>query len=313
MHPARSLVLFTTLSGIGLGLAFWTGIGALGNSLPAVAVAAFLAALFGGGGLLASVFHLRRPTRAVYALSQWRSSWLSREGILAPVALGLAAIHAIWFWWAGVPFPVLGWLAAIASGCAVFATAMIYSQLRAVPAWYSWLTPAVFLCFAAAGGALLAATVAAGAGEDPQDLLLVAMPLQVVAWAAKIRYWRRAARIGTGPSSMASATGLGARGRVRLLEPPHTGSNYLLTEMGYVVARRHAGRLRVFALAFGASAIAVTAVWALGGQPEPLAAPLLGASCVLHLAGVAIARWLFYAEATHTVTLYYGRDPATAS
>ena len=61
MHPARSLVLFTTLSGIGLGLAFWTGIGALGNSLPAVATAAFLAVAFGGGGLLASVFHLRRP------------------------------------------------------------------------------------------------------------------------------------------------------------------------------------------------------------------------------------------------------------
>ena len=313
MHPARSLVLFTTFSGFGLGLAFWTGIGALGNALPAVLVATFLSLAFGGGGLLASVFHLRRPLRAVYALSQWRSSWLSREGILAPVALGLIALHAIWFWWDGAPFRVLGWLAATASAFAVFATAMIYAQLRAVPAWYSWLTPAVFLCFAAAGGALLAAAVAASVGESPQDLLVVAMPLQVVAWAAKIRYWRRAATIGTGPSSMESATGLGERGRVRLLEPPHTGSNYLLSEMGYVVARRHAGRLRVFALAFGASAIAVTAVWALGGQPVLLTAPILVASCALHLAGVAIARWLFYAEATHTVTLYYGQDPATAS
>ena len=114
---------------------------------------------------------------------------------------------------------------------------MIYAQLRAVPAWNSWMTPAVFLCFAAAGGALLAATIAAGTGENPHDLLVVAIPLQVAAWAAKIRYWKRSATIGTGASSIDSATGLGQRGPVRLLEPPHTGSNYLLKEMGYAVAR----------------------------------------------------------------------------
>ena len=313
MHPARSLVLFTTLSGMGLGLAFWLGVGAFGRSLNALAAAAILAIALGGGGLLASVFHLRRPARAVYALSQWQSSWLSREGILAPGALGLVVIHVLWFWWTGVlPHPI-GWLGAAASGLAVFATAMIYAQLRAVPAWHSWLTPTVFLSFAAAGGALLAAAIAAGAGEDPQDLLLAAMPLQIAAWAAKIRYWQHATSVGTGQSSADTATGLGGRGPVRLLEPPHTGSNYLLSEMGYVVARRHAGRLRVFSLAFGASAIAVAAVWWLGGQPKLLATPILGAACILHLFGVAIARWLFYAEATHTVALYYGRNPSTAS
>ena len=191
---------------------------------------------------------------------------------------------------------------------------MIYGQLRAVPAWCSWLTPAVFLCFSAAGGALLAAAVAAGAGDDPQDLLLVAMPLQVVAWGGQDPILATCCHNRHGAFVHGERHGTRrTRGNVRLLEPPHTGSNYLLTEMGYVVARRHAGRLRVFALAFGASAIAVTAVWALSGQPEPLAAPLLGAACALHLVGVALARWLFYAEATHTVTLYYGKDPATAS
>ena len=28
------------------------------------------------------------------------------------------------------------------------------------------------------------------------------------------------------------------------------------------------------------------------------------------LAGIALERWLFFAEATHTVMLYYGRRPA---
>ena len=309
MHPARSLVLFTTLSGIGLGLSFWTGVGALGDSVPAIVSAAFLAVVLGGCGLVASVFHLRRPARAAYALSQWRSSWLSREGILAPAALALVVVHAGWTWWNGAPLQPAGWLAAAASAGAVYTTAMIYAQLRAVPAWSTWLTPAVFLSFAISGGALLAAAVAAGSGSDPQELLVAAMPLQVAAWAIKIRYWRRAARIGTGPSSMESATGLGGRGQVRLLEPPHTGTNYLMKEMGFVVARRHAARLRVLALAFGASAVAIVAVWALGGQPEILATPILVAACAVHFVGVAISRWLFYAEATHTVTLYYGRRP----
>ena len=307
MHPARSLVLFTTLSGVGLGLTFWIGAGALGQTPASLAAATILAIACAGIGLLSSVFHLRRPTRARFALSQWRSSWLSREGILAPAALGFIAVHAAWFWWSGDLVRPVGWLSAATSTFAVLATAMIYAQLRAVPAWHTWMTPAVFLSFAVAGGALFAAALAASMGEDPEDLLLAAIPLQIAAWALKIRYWRHAATIGAGPSTMSSATGLGKREPIRLLEPPHTGSNYLMKEMGFVVARRHAGRLRVLALALGASAIAVTLVWGLSDQPAILAVPILGMATALHLAGVAVARWLFFAEATHTVTLYYGR------
>jgi DMSO reductase anchor subunit len=32
--------------------------------------------------LLSSTAHLGRPERAWHAFSQWRSSWLSREGVL---------------------------------------------------------------------------------------------------------------------------------------------------------------------------------------------------------------------------------------
>ena len=44
---------------------------------------------------------------------------------------------------------------------------------------------------------------------------------------------------------MASATGLGRRGKVRMLEPPHTEENYLLKEMGFRIARKHRLRLRL--------------------------------------------------------------------
>jgi DMSO reductase anchor subunit len=30
-------------------------------------------------------------------------------------------------------------------------------------------------------------------------------------------------------------------------------------------------------------------------------------SCVMHLIGVGVERWLFFAEAEHVVALYYGK------
>ena len=85
MHPSFSIIFFTTLSGAGYGLLAMLGIyGALGllPHDPAFVVVAMLLA-FGaiGAGLLSSMLHLGRPERAWRALSQWRSSWLSREGV----------------------------------------------------------------------------------------------------------------------------------------------------------------------------------------------------------------------------------------
>ena len=83
MHPAPSVIIFTTLSGLGFGMLAWMGLG-----LPAVTgwIAFVMFAIGFGlavGGLLASTFHLGHPERAWKAFSQWRSSWLSREGVFA--------------------------------------------------------------------------------------------------------------------------------------------------------------------------------------------------------------------------------------
>ena len=47
----------------------------------------FIAYALAVGGLLASTFHLGHPERAWRAFSQWKTSWLSREGVLAVAAL----------------------------------------------------------------------------------------------------------------------------------------------------------------------------------------------------------------------------------
>ncbi|MEO1688269.1 MAG: DmsC/YnfH family molybdoenzyme membrane anchor subunit, partial [Pseudomonadota bacterium] len=135
MHPAPSLIVFTTLSGLGFGLMVFLGLfgahGAEAGSVPMIYSA--LALALAGIGLMASAAHLKRPERAWRAFSQWRSSWLSREGVLAVTTLIVFALYAaLWSFGAGRPAG-LGALAALLALATVGCTSMIYAQLRTVP------------------------------------------------------------------------------------------------------------------------------------------------------------------------------------
>lgn len=280
-----------------------TGAGLFGGGLALRTGATILAITLTGAGLIGSVFHLRRPMRAWRALSQWRSSWLSREGILAPAALALLASYSAVAWILGSPPPLIGFLAATASVLAVFATGMIYAQLRAIPAWCTVLTPLLFVALAAASGAMLAAFLLSLAGPGIERFVAVALLLNLAAWGTVICWWRRLDGVGHGDSTAESATGLSGRGPVRLLEPPHTGTNYLMTEMGFAVARRHARQLRGLALILGCILPSALVALALADAATSVT---LGMAAILQLAGIAVSRWLFFAEAKHVVMLYYG-------
>ncbi|MEM9579738.1 MAG: DmsC/YnfH family molybdoenzyme membrane anchor subunit, partial [Pseudomonadota bacterium] len=95
MHPAPSIILFTTLSGLGFGLLTFLGLGIRDVTGWVAFVYFAIAYLLAVGGLLFSTFHLGHPERAVKAFSQWRSSWLSREGVCAVAALVVMAIYGM--------------------------------------------------------------------------------------------------------------------------------------------------------------------------------------------------------------------------
>ena len=302
MHPAISIILFTTLSGAGLGLGFWFGLLSPGASDIGTALGAAMAIILTGTGLCCSLLHLRRPLRAWRALSQWRSSWLSREGILAPAGALVIFLHGIALWQESPAALWLGWLAALLCVAAVFATSMIYAPMRAVPAWNTPLTPLVFLSLAAGGGATIACALPGVPVFEKDGFAVAAIACTLTAWVLKFAWWKRLDRVGLGSSTPETATGLGSHGRVRLLERPHTGSNYLLDEMGYVVARRHATKLRRIALTLGC---AIAVLMLLLGLAIGNVAPFAAIATVFHLVGTGISRWLFFAEARHVVTLYY--------
>ncbi|MBQ2262565.1 MAG: dimethyl sulfoxide reductase anchor subunit [Loktanella sp.] len=289
MHPAPSVIIFTTFSGLGFGLLFWLGIGAITpNGLMAFIwfTIAYLAAV---GGLLASTFHLGRPERAIKAFRQWQTSWLSREGICAVATLLIMAIYGAGLVFFDTPLRPLGWIGALGALGTVFTTSMIYAQLKTVPRWRHWTTPALFLALSIGGGALLAGQV-----TEALVLLTLAGALQIYTWNTGDT---RLAQSGT---DMASATGLGHIGKVRAFEPPHTGTNYLMREFIHVVGRKHARVLRIIALGSG---FVLPIVFLL----LPFSHIWGGLALISHIAGVIVLRWLFFAQAEHVVGLYYGK------
>lgn len=286
MHPAPSVIVFTVLSGLGFGFLAVLALGLL----PVAGGTAFL--VWGAGyglavaGLTASTFHLGNPQRALLAFTQWRTSWLSREAWASVAALLLLAPVALAdiFGW-----PVRAALAlpgAAACAAAVFSTGMIYAQIKAVPRWHDPLTPALFLGFAATGGAVLA-----GLSLAP----VLAAGLSALLWTTFRHGDGAFARAG---QTMGTATGL--QGQIAVFEWPHTGDNYLLREMIHVVGRRHAEKLRLMAILL-AGLVPAVILLVLPGFPAVALATLA------HLAGAFAARWLFFAEAEHVVGLYYGR------
>ncbi len=313
MHPALSIVLFTTASGAGFGLLLLLGIGAPLGLLPDsgwfafVALAAAIA--LAAAGLGSSVLHLGRPERAWRAFSQWRSSWLSREGVLSVLTFVPTAVFGVgWvFFGATQGFVGLcGILAAALAAATICCTGMIYASLKPIHQWHNgWVVPG-YLALGLMAGLLVLDFLVRLWVPHAAVLALLTVAAVAVAWWVKERYWLFIAT-NSARSTVASATALGSRGRVRRFEAPHTEDNYLLKEMGFRIARKHARRLRLIArlAGFALPALGSLGALVLAGAPGAVAA---GLALACAAPGLVIERWLFFAEAKHTVTLYYGAE-----
>ena len=313
MHPALSIVLFTTSSGAGFALLLLLGLGAPLGLLPASALFAFVAlavaVALAAAGLVSSVFHLGRPERAWRAFSQWRSSWLSREGVfsvLTFIPLGVFGVGWVFFGATRGVVGLCGIAAAALAAATIYCTGMIYASLKPIHQWHnSWVVPS-YLALALMSGCLMLDFLVRLWVPRAAGLALLALAVLFVAWRIKEGYWRFIDTI-SARSTVASATALGSRGKVRLFEPPHTEENYLLQEMGFRIARKHARRLRRLARLAGFAVPALASLLALflAGAPGAAASGVAVVSAAL---GLVLERWLFFAEAKHTVMLYYGAD-----
>jgi len=308
MHPAFSVIFFTVASGAGFGLFsllfiadfFKLGGGFNQDQLVAGGLMAMGLVVF---GLLSSTFHLANPKNAWRAFTRFRTSWLSREGVFAMVFMPLALIYL-----ASIMFDAPQWLrvgsgflTAVMAWITVFSTGMIYACLKTIRQWNTPLVPANYLALGYASGSLLLLLGAVIAGLDTTPY--IAMSALIVAIAAVLKaiyyFWIRSP--GLSPT-INTATGL-TRAKVKLLDTGHTHGTFLTQEFGFQIARQKAGLLKIVVFVLGFALPGLMLVWVFNQQGGHVAAII---AAMAGIAGAAVERWLFFAEARHVVNLYHG-------
>lgn len=308
MHPAFSVIFFTVASGAGFGLfsllyiadVFQLGGGFHRMHLMLGLLMAMALVVF---GLISSTFHLANPKNAWRAVSRFRTSWLSREGVFAIVfmPLALAYLTVIWFDLHPALRHVIGLAVAVLAWITVFSTGMIYACLKTIRQWNTPLVPANYLALGYASGSLLLLLGAVIAGLETTPYIAMAALILSVAAVLKAIYYFWIRSPGLTPT-VNTATGL-TRAQVKLLDTGHTHGTFLTQEFGFRLARQKASLLKVLVLALGFVIPGLMLAWVFS-QPGNLTAAVIAA--LSGIAGAAVERWLFFAEARHVVNLYHG-------
>ena len=289
MHPAPSIILFTVLSGFGFGLISIIGLLQFLSviSMFDLIIYSIIGVIFATVGLVSSFFHLANKKNAIKSLSQWQTSWLSREAIASIFCLLIVFGNIIWAVYQNNYVSEVGVVLFFLSLFTIFTTSMIYAQLKTVPSWNNALTPAIFVCAALTGGAILLTDYAS------LVLLLVFGTLQISFWYIADRGFQDK------ETSVGTALGYNKNEEIRPFDVAHTNRNYLMNEMVYKVARKHSVKIRYIsffmAFVFPMSLILIF--------PNNFSVSV--SAITIHLIGIYFSRWLFFAEAKHSVSFYY--------
>jgi DMSO reductase anchor subunit len=311
MRPALSVILLTTLIGVGQGvfvalycveLFGWTNPDNRAFFLNgAVTSLAFLAA-----GLIASFFHLGRPERAWRAAAMWRTSWLSREVIALPVAMVTVACYAISHYGAHIgPGGSLLSLTVGAIGVMVMValflcTGMIYACIRFLQEWASPLTVLNFTLLGLASGFLLATAHAAEYAPAARiPLAYSSLSLLSLSFVFKLASLWRNKRIKP-KSTMQSAIGI-RHSKINQQTVGFMGGSFNTREFF------HGKSQWVLDVALKSSLVLtflIPALLIVTGLAVPTHwIPML--AFAVHCLGLVIKRWHFFAQANHPQNLYY--------
>jgi len=313
MKPTFSIIFFTVSSGAGLGL---LALLALVDVCPAPLLSdalvfwgIALALLLIVGGLASSALHLAKPSNAWRAFSRFRTSWLSREAVVSAVLVPVTLVYAAVVWSGGMGgMRTLLSLVVIALAWGVMVcTAMIYASLKPIRQWHTRWTPTNYVLLGHWSGAIILLALLRPSLPDSPSLLWTAVALGVLGLAAKLGYWRAVADP-TGAPTIERAIGVreGVRppgmsvAQARLFDAGHSHRTFLTDEFVFKLARDRASMLRFVSVILG---FVLPALWLFSGLRGYAIAVVV---VVLCLAGLLVERWLFFAEARHTVRLYHG-------
>jgi DMSO reductase anchor subunit len=322
MHPALSVILLTTLIGVGQGLflALYTGqvysVARLleqQDSQSFYAVGSVLALAFLAAGLVASFFHLGHPERAWRSIARWRSSWLSREVIVLPLVMLLVFLYGLFHYleWTTPLFTVagalpvdatliIGALATLATFALFICTGMIYASIRFLQEWHSALTVINFTLLGGASGFMLAAAFSAFIGVHLVGFygtwaVILTVTAMLTRGASLLRNHRLRPK-----STLQSAIGV-RHTTIRQIAQGAMGGSFNTREFFHHQPGRvvRMARIAFLLLVFPVPALLLGAAWGLSSEVLPVAAFLT------QYIGLLIERWYFFIEARHPQNLYY--------
>ena len=306
MHPAFSILFFTTLAGAAQGLVFVLALAVL-FGLPLapdfVMLALVIAEVLLVSGLAASFLHLGRKMRAWRSVLMWRTSWMSREVIVLPAFIVLLGLWGVSLQrGAGAPWSVLLPLLVLAGAVTLwYCTAMIYACLRFIEEWAHPLTIANFTLIGLSSGLVLACALGALAGET--WLVRFAGPwalaVTLIAWLTRWLALRRNATL-RHKSDLHSATGIKTPNLVQKSMGMSAGS-FNTREFFHGASL---AAIKNVKLGFQMLAFALPALLALWGVAGGGALPWVLATLV-QAPGLVAERWFFFAQARHPQNLYY--------
>jgi len=308
MRPAPSVIFFTVLSGAGLGLFALLALAQLSGWPSALGpgmhfIGGMLALALVAAGLASSSLHLANPKNAWRAVTRLRTSWLSREAVLAmvffPIALGY--LVAVRFELGAEIQVTLGLLGVALAWATLFSTGMIYACLKTIPQWNDRLVPAAYLLNGHLSGALFLLALAAADRKPTFGYVVVVLVALGLAGTTKWLYFRKFAAPGAGGHSAASAIGMTAA-QAKLLDAGHTHGTFLTHEFLFQLGRKRSRQLRTL---FFLLSLVIPALVIAFGAGDPLT---LASIALLSLTGLVIERWLFFAEAQHVVRLFHGQQ-----
>ena len=307
MHPAISVIFFTVVSGAGYGLMALVMLSMLfkidgGLNHQQVLVGGTLAMILITIGLMSSSLHLANPKNAWRSMSRFRTSWLSREAVLAISFYPMAALWLLqWYLDSSMNniFTLVLTFLLFAGSIAVnFATGMLYASLKTIPQWNTSLVPANYIMLGLMLGSLLLTLLRLYYGLPIEQLLIINLGLIATAGILKIMYYYW---IGKPHGPSINTATMFTRARVRLFDVGHTSGTFLTDEFGYQMARFKLLLLRW---------VVYLAAFLLPGALVGYSLQFNNLIVILAIAfiGVFVERWLFFAEARHVVTLYHGNQ-----
>ena len=308
MHPSKSIIFFTVISGTGYGIF----IGLLFNLLFEeisygleykiyLSLASFLMISL---GLLSSTLHLGHPERAWRAFSQWKTSWLSREG-LAAIITYIPMTLFYFFWIMNVKgYFILLILTSVFSIITIFCTGQMYASLKTIPAWNNPLVTPIYILNGITVGSLFVYTLNFHFNYNFnlfENFIYFILGLNLI---CKVIYWISINKKTN--TSIQTAVGIKSK-NITFFEGPHTGKNYLTTEMINTIEKQNSNFLRMIfcILTFIIPGYMIIQYSSLVVDESILKVSMI-IVFIFALTGMIIERYLFFIQSKHVVGLYYG-------